>query len=141
MNANLVSAVDLRRLTMGSYEQKIVATRNAITEGAAKHLRVSADKLQIVATYEDQAVVLTGGAFWRLKLEKSDDGQVHVTDSVQETVQAYGLDNVGAFQFAEDAAEAVVDAFLAGRVPEAKERLGQLVRVAPLSTGLSLLHT
>lgn len=135
MDTNLVSASDLRRLTFGSYEQKIVQLKDSILAGVSEQIKVDAAKLSLIATFPDRAVVEgPNSSFYNVKLESSDDGSVHVVGVEKEKVEVIEPSRMG--QWIESEVERAVDAWMKGDVSRARETLeGVLPHVPSTSEG------
>lgn len=123
---NLVSASDLRRLTFGSYEQKIAQLRESILTGTAEISGVRVESLDLLATFEKRAVVSgPDNKFFAVTLETADDGDVHVVACAPEKVDVIDSTRMGAFIEAE--VGAAVDAWFKGDVSAAVARISSVM--------------
>jgi len=119
----LVPASELRRISTGSYEEKIEAVRGVVVD----HLRevLGTSEVKVVATHSDHVVAHAGGCFHRVDLKTSDKGATRVVDVGALQVETYEEPT----KFATKEAERVVDLFFHGAVDQAQEKL---VGIIPL---------
>ena len=132
-SSKLISASELRRLTVGSLEQRIAFT----TEAVRAHF--DNDQAVIVATQPDQVVVSIGEDFYKVVIQESESGSLIITESALIEVEVFDKANVRPFVVRE--AKAVVDLFLRGAREAAVDRLMGLGSVIHLDTGYDVLES
>lgn len=118
----LIPAAELRRLRMGSYEDRI--------EEAAGHVRVLLGEkpFQIVSTFENGVVFFSDGKFHRALFEA--DGEPSVT-----SVDVEIFEGPAQHAFAVREAGAIVDLLVRGAEAQAARRLGKLVPAVSATPG------
>ncbi len=122
---------EIRKLTRGSYEQLIVR----LTEAAEPHLvEVFGDtSWEIVSTFANHALVLgENGDCYRVQFEKNKNDELTILGTSK-----YPVKTVTEASYIKAEARKVVDAFIAGGMAEAKERITDLTRRVPAKRGMS----
>lgn len=123
LSSKLVTAAELRRLMQGSYEQRIGKIAEAVRAHFTQMLG-EARPIEIIATLDKAAVVLSEGTFHRVTISESDHGTPRVVEVAPMDVEVYDESNIQEF-VAKEATE-VVDLFLKGSIKAALLRLEDL---------------
>jgi hypothetical protein len=119
----LVPASELRRLLHGSHEQRIEETQTALAD------RFKDKDFRLIATRENEAVVLMDESFHRVEL-KNGDGAIRAGDVTALEVEVLDEANVG--DYLEREAKSIVDLFFRGAPDKAAERMEGLVQFVGL---------
>jgi hypothetical protein len=117
----LVPAAELRRVTSGSFEQKIETSSEIITTHLRDQVFGEDAQIEVVATYADHAVVHAKGLFHKVDLRESESGAIHVVGVSPLEVET--IDESDVSKFAAREAESVVDLFFKGSVEAARGKL------------------
>lgn len=123
----LISIAELRRLTLGSFEAKIEEVRQSICRNLNK------ESFEILATKDNEAVICTGGKFYRASLT---EGEPFLTEL---DVEAFSHSNVRSL--IEREARLIADLYIRGSVKEAVAKLEKLVPMVPLFKGDKIVGT
>ena len=139
---NLVSATDLRRVTQGSYEQRMSRIHEAVISKLVDKFECESTDVKVLATFDEDVVAQVDGKVHRVRVQESDTGDVHVVSCVEEDVPVYNLDN--AHEFVEAEVGLAVDQYLKGDITGAKVRIESVlpyVSSTPKGSEDTVLHT
>jgi hypothetical protein len=119
-NGRFLTDSEFRRLREGCFEERMIRTHEAVMAAAADHF-VEGSKLEVLATYEDKAIVFVDGECFEAKLDRTSGGEIRIVGVQPVTVETFDEDSLP--QYVQRQAQEAVDLFLRGSSQAAVERI------------------